>query len=78
MTWCLGPCHRTAWQIYPLWGRAACTSLATATNWTCNLVVAMTFLYLTAGLTRAGAFALYCALATIGSIIKQSTADSDW
>ena len=56
-------------EIYPLWGRAVCTSLATATNWSCNLLIAMTFLFLTSWLTRAGAFLLYCGLALLGWII---------
>ena len=56
-------------EIYPLWERAVCTSLATATNWSCNLLIAMTFLFLTSWLTRAGAFLLYCGLALLGWVI---------
>ena len=56
-------------EIYPLWARAVCTSLATATNWSCNLLIAMTFLFLTSWLTRAGAFLLYCGLALLGWVI---------
>ena len=56
-------------EIYPLWARAVCTSLATSTNWSFNLIIAMTFLFLTNWLTRAGAFYLYCGLGLIGWVI---------
>jgi len=56
-------------EIYPLWGRSVCNSVATCTNWTFNLIIAMTFLFLTTGLTRYGAFYLYCGLAVIGWVV---------
>ena len=71
-------------EIYPLWARAVCTSVATATNWsafsssdpshnivfrTFNLIIAMTFLTLTDILTRAGAFFLYGGLAALGTAV---------
>ena len=56
-------------EIYPLWGRSVCNSVATCTNWSFNLIIAMTFLFLTNGLTRYGAFYLYCGLAVIGWVV---------
>ena len=71
-------------EIYPLWARSVCTSVATATNWlkfkikdhiimtvfrSFNLIIAITFLSLTNLLTRAGAFLLYCGLGALGWII---------
>jgi len=53
-------------EIYPMWARTLCTSISTATNWTFNLIVAMTFLFLTQWLTRCGAFYLYAGLALLG------------
>lgn len=46
-------------EIYPLWARSTGNAFATATNWTCNLVISMTFLSLTEWITRFGAFWLY-------------------
>eukprot|EP00092_Neocalanus_flemingeri_P039778 GFUD01043318.1.p1 GENE.GFUD01043318.1~~GFUD01043318.1.p1 ORF type:complete len:517 (+),score=77.81 GFUD01043318.1:119-1669(+) len=56
-------------EIYPLWSRSFCTSVSTCTNWSFNLIIAMTFLFLTTGLTRYGAFYLYCGLAVLGWVI---------
>ena len=41
-------------EIYPLWARSFGTSVATATNWTFNLLVSMTFLTLTDSIGKAG------------------------
>ena len=43
-------------EIYPLWARSTGNSLATATNWLCNLVVSMTFLTLTETITKYGGY----------------------
>ena len=56
-------------EIYPLWARSLGTSLSTATNWSFNLLVAMTFLDLTTAVTRYGAFYLYCGLSALGFVI---------
>ena len=53
-------------EIYPLWARSTGNALATATNWTCNLVVSMTFLTLTEWITRFGAFWLYGGISFCG------------
>ncbi|XP_064606044.1 proton myo-inositol cotransporter-like [Liolophura sinensis] len=53
-------------EIYPLWARSAGNALATATNWTFNLVIAMTFLTLTTTLTKYGTYWLYSGLAVVG------------
>ncbi|XP_066996828.2 proton myo-inositol cotransporter [Anabrus simplex] len=56
-------------EIYPMWARSFCSSVATSTNWIFNLLVSMTFLSLTEWLTKEGAFYLYAVLALLGLII---------
>jgi len=56
-------------EIYPLWARSTCNSIATSTNWFFNFLVSMTFLTLTEILTRQGAFLFYSGLATVGLIL---------
>ncbi len=53
-------------EIYPLKVRGAAMSTVTVTNWTLNLVVAVTFLTLVGVLGRAGTFWLYGVIA-VGS-----------
>ena len=53
-------------EIFPNWARSIGNSLATTTNWTCNLVVSMTFLYLARYLTRHGTFWLYTGTSLLG------------
>ena len=53
-------------EIYPLWARSTGNAFATATNWTFNLVISMTFLSLTEWITRYGAFWLYGGIAFCG------------
>ena len=53
-------------EIYPLWARSTGNAYATATNWTCNLVISMTFLSLTEWITPYGAFWLYGGISFCG------------
>lgn len=55
-------------EIYPMWARSSCNSVATSTNWFFNLLISMTFLTLTEVLTKEGAFYLYAGFAAIGLI----------
>lgn len=41
-------------EIYPMWARSSCNSVATSTNWMFNLLISMTFLTLTKELTKEG------------------------
>ena len=53
-------------EIFPNWARSVGNSLSTTTNWTCNLIVSMTFLHLARYLTRHGTFWLYSGIALSG------------
>ncbi|XP_003737234.1 proton myo-inositol cotransporter [Galendromus occidentalis] len=55
-------------ELYPLWCRSTCFSIATSFNWLFNFLVAMTFLSLTEALTQQGAFLLYAVCAVAGFI----------
>ncbi|WFD36328.1 hypothetical protein MCUN1_003207 [Malassezia cuniculi] len=48
--------------------RALGTSLATATNWSCNLAIGATYLSLTDAITQSGAFGFYAGLCALGFI----------
>ena len=53
-------------EIYPLWARNTGNAFATATNWTFNLIISITFFSLTEWITRYGAFWLYGGIAFCG------------
>ena len=60
MPWCINA------EIYPLWARSTGSSIATATNWSLNLLVSLTFLNLMEWLTRFGTFVFYSSVAFFG------------
>uniref|UniRef100_A0A0B7AC28 Major facilitator superfamily (MFS) profile domain-containing protein n=1 Tax=Arion vulgaris TaxID=1028688 RepID=A0A0B7AC28_9EUPU len=55
-------------EIYPLWARSSCNSLAAATAWVCNLIISFTFLTMTEHITIHGTFWLFAAFTVIGVI----------
>ncbi|GFS82101.1 proton myo-inositol cotransporter [Nephila pilipes] len=55
-------------EIYPLWARSTCYSVATSLNWLFNFIVSLTFLDLMQALTKQGAFYLYDGLAVAGFV----------
>lgn len=62
-------CGNIPWQqgeLFALEVRGLGTSVATATNWSCNLLIAATFLSLMDRASPAGAFALYAGVCAAG------------
>lgn len=55
-------------EIYPLWARSTCNSIATGFNWICNLVVSLFFLTLTETITKYGAFWLFGGVCFLGML----------
>ena len=55
-------------EIYPLWARGTCNSIATSCNWFFNLLVSLSFLTLTTAMTKHGTFYMYAGLAFLGLI----------
>ncbi|CAG8492747.1 3671_t:CDS:10 [Ambispora leptoticha] len=55
-------------ELFPLNIRGRATGIATATNWICNLVVAVSFLPLTELITTTGTFWVYALIMTLGWI----------
>ena len=59
------------WQQGELFGndtRALGTSLATASNWSCNLAIGATYLSLSDTITQSGAFGFYAGLCAVGFV----------
>lgn len=52
-------------EIYPMWARSFCYSIATSVNWIFNLLISLTFISLTEVLTTHGTFYLYAIISTI-------------
>ncbi|KAL3313689.1 hypothetical protein Ciccas_007710, partial [Cichlidogyrus casuarinus] len=57
-------------ELYPNWARSNGNALAVATNWLANLIISMTFLTMTASLTRYGTFFLFAGFAILGAILS--------
>ncbi|WWD17533.1 hypothetical protein CI109_101974 [Kwoniella shandongensis] len=53
-------------ELFKLEVRGIGTSISTATNWSCNLLISATFLSLMNAATPSGAFGLYAGLCTLG------------
>ena len=55
-------------EIYPNWARSVGVAVSTATNWSCNLLVSLSFLSLSnfPPVGRGGAFLIYAGFAFIG------------
>jgi MFS transporter, SP family, solute carrier family 2 (myo-inositol transporter), member 13 len=52
-------------EIFPVSLRSKANSIATATNWTCNLIISLTFLTMTDEISKAGTFLLFTGLASL-------------
>ncbi|XP_022707004.1 proton myo-inositol cotransporter-like isoform X1 [Varroa jacobsoni] len=55
-------------ELFPLWCRSTCFSIATAFNWLFNLVISLTFLTLAEALTQHGVFFMYMCFTISGFI----------
>lgn len=56
-------------EIYPMWARSFCYSMATSVNWFFNMLISLTFIHLTKWLTEQGTFYLYAIISSIFWII---------
>lgn len=52
-------------EIYPMWARSFCYSIATSVNWMFNLLISLTFISLTELITPHGAFYLYAVISSV-------------
>ncbi|XP_067685399.1 proton myo-inositol cotransporter-like [Haliotis asinina] len=55
-------------EIFPLWARGTCSSIATAAVWICQIIVSVTFLSVTQAITVYGLFWLYAGCAMLSVI----------
>ncbi|GFO29134.1 proton myo-inositol cotransporter [Plakobranchus ocellatus] len=55
-------------EIYPLWARSTCNSVAACTAWVCNLIISFTFLTMTETVTIHGTFWLFAGITVVGVI----------
>ena len=55
-------------ELFALEARSIGTSLATATNWSCNLLIGATYLKLVDAATSSGAFGFYAGLCALGFV----------
>ncbi|XP_040018202.2 proton myo-inositol cotransporter [Gasterosteus aculeatus] len=53
-------------EIYPLWARSTGNACSAGVNWTCNVLVSLTFLHIAQYLTYYGAFLMYAGLVALG------------
>lgn len=53
-------------EIYPTWARSTCISIATAVNWSSNLLISMTFLTMADNLGQPITFSVYAGLSLMG------------
>ncbi|KAL3853169.1 hypothetical protein ACJMK2_016734 [Sinanodonta woodiana] len=56
-------------EIYPLWARSTCVSIATVTNWVFSFIVSENFLTLTEQITIYGTFGLFCGIILLGLFV---------
>ncbi|KAL6106290.1 slc2a13 [Pungitius sinensis] len=53
-------------EIYPLWARSTGNACSAGVNWSCNVLVSLTFLHVAQYLTYYGAFFVYTGLVALG------------
>jgi len=56
-------------EIYPLWARSTCNSIAASVNWFFNFCVSVSFLTSVEFLGRSGVFFQYCMFALVGFLL---------
>ncbi|KAK3887273.1 hypothetical protein Pcinc_008628 [Petrolisthes cinctipes] len=56
-------------EIFPIWARSIATSLTTSINWLSNLLLTISFLYLTRLIYKHGVFYVLASLSTIWFIV---------
>lgn len=56
-------------ELFSIETRAIATSIATATNWGCNLMINATYLSLSNAITPSGAFGFYAGLCALGAVL---------